>query len=425
MNIHSIFIGLMVLLLNACSTDDSSQSQPQSAASAYYVVDESLQKIRDDFNAMEDKLRLVFISGPSCGICLRGMDDLNQSIVAELQTDARAHTMVLHVPALGAKEKHVAAAVPLMQGPRVSHYWDEQGGSGLEFQETLDIPMYAWDIWMMYEPGARWEQGSPPPEPVFWQHQLPGLPKDQSLDAEQFASQVQASLAKQPRVEAVATLPSITANSDILSVAQPSSYIIRQHHRGRGGYKNIKSISAITYTGQTLINDQTYPVSVTTRRPNNYQRTTSDGINTAIRAWGGETEVHQGSVAALPNDIQVELLASYDFDGWMTDWKSKGYQTKRLGMVKYKDKLPWLMAVTLNNGRTWHVYVDSHTGDAFRQALIGPDGKEMIALEFDDYRDVDGFRLPYQTNYFHGEKLVAVDQYDQVDVIIEAEEQGA
>ncbi len=412
-------------LLTACSSDDSSENNPVINQPAYQLVDESLDQIRNDFNAMQDKIRLVFISGPSCGICLRGMDDLNKSIVSTLQNDARAHTMVLYVPALGAKERHVAAAVPLMQGPRVSHYWDEQGGSGLAFQETLDIPMYAWDIWMIYEPGAVWEDGSPPPQPAFWQHQLPGLPTGQRLDAQHFAEMVHVSLKQVPQsTESTAASTGQPEMTEIIAVAQPSSVIIKQHHRSRGGYQKLKTIKAINYFGETKIDDQSYAVTVETARPNDYIRVANDGTNQSSLAWDGQSAVSDGSTGALPSDIRVELLASYDFDGWMTDWKSKGYQTRRMGMVKYQDRLPWLIKTELNNGRMWHVYVDSHTGDAFRQALIGPDGMELIALEFGDYRDVDGFRLPHQVKYFRGENLIAVDQYARIDVIVETGGQG-
>ena len=153
------------------------------ASAAYFTLEEGLARLKADFNAADEKLRLVFVSGPSCGICLRGLDDLNRSIVESLQSDPRVRTFVIHVPTLGAEEKHVRAAIPLMTGPGVSHYWDKEGNSGLKFQHTLDIPMYAWDVWMIYAPGQVWEADSAPPAPVFWQHQLPGLPKEKRLDA--------------------------------------------------------------------------------------------------------------------------------------------------------------------------------------------------------------------------------------------------
>jgi len=57
----------------------------------------------------------------------------------------------------------------------------------------------------------------------------------------------------------------------------------------------------------------------------------------------------------------------------MTDWKAKGHQVWRLGMKKFGDRLPWVMEAELSNVQVWNIYIDSHTGDAFRHSLIGPE----------------------------------------------------
>lgn len=183
-------VSLVSLSLSACSSSGAEERASQSEKPEFQVVGPDLSKIRDDFNAMQDKIRLVFIVGPSCGVCLRGMDDLNEAIVREIQNDSRLHTLVIHVPTLGAEERHVAAAIPLLDGPRVTHYWDPEGSTGHEFQEVLDIPMYAWDVWFIYEPGTRWPEGEPAPMPDYWEHQLPGLAEERKLDGDRFAEQV-------------------------------------------------------------------------------------------------------------------------------------------------------------------------------------------------------------------------------------------
>ena len=272
------FLAATFVLVAACSPDapppaDSTLSGPPS----YVVLDEGLTQFKDDFNAMSDKLRLVFISGPSCGICLRGMDDLNQSIVSAIQDDPRIHTLVLYVPALGANEEHAKAAMSLLPGSRVSHYWDGSGMSGIEFQETLGIPMYAWDVWMIYEPGAQWDETSGPPQPAFWQHQLPSLPEDKKLDAEEFAGAVIERLSELP--PATATPRSAAAHeyeADLLKVAQPRSVILRYHHLSRGGYRKLKLIDSIRYEGETQVGDQTYSLTLDTSRPHHYRRTAAN-----------------------------------------------------------------------------------------------------------------------------------------------------
>jgi len=416
--IGSIII-LLALLLAACAPDTPEDTPHSEPSASYFILKKDLARLKTDFNAADEKIRLVFISGPSCGICLRGLDDLNRSIVASLQNDSRVHTFVVHVPTLGAEEKHVKASIPLMVGPRVSHYWDEVGNSGLQFQEALDIPMYAWDVWMIYEPGQTWEKGHPPPEPVFWHHQLPGLPKERRLDAEAFAVAVSDRLTGVTQVSED-HLPSIALKDEagLMPVAQPRGVMIQQNHLSRGGYQQLKSISAILYEGLTEIDGQSYPLTLEVKRPDYYRRTIGEDNELSVVLRDGTEVTQEGPQLGLPTVFKNEWLASWEFDGWMTDWKAKGHQVWRLGMKKFGDRLPWIMEAELSNGQVWKIYIDSHTGDAFRQAMTGSEGEELLAIEFDNYRDVDGFRLPHEVQYFEGERLLAKDHFESVAVTV-------
>ena len=407
----------IVLTLTSCSPEQSDEPVFQSDRPDFYLVDENLSRIRSDFNAMQDKIRLVFVIGPSCGICLRGMDDLNESIVKSIQDDPRIHTLAIHVPALGAEEKHVVGSIPLLSGPRVTHYWDPNGNTGLEYRKTLDIPMYAWDVWLVYEPGARWEDGRPPPYPDYWEHQLPGLPADKKLDAQRFADEVNARLVNlPPATEEVRIAELQHRDPAVIPVAQGRSFIIRQHHMSRGGYHALRRIESIRYDGMTRVDEQSYPLTLKTVRPFQYERTVGDADNRSLLSWDGGELKREGAQSVLPVAFQDEFLASYEFDGWMTEWKDKGHQVWRLGMKKVGERLPWLMEAELSNGRTWHIYVDSHTGDAFRTALIDSEGNEKIRIDYSDYREADGFRLPHQIQYFENERLLATDQFSSIQV---------
>ena len=88
-------------------------------------------------------------------------------------------------------------------------------------------------------------------------------------------------------------------------------------------------------------------------------------------------------------------------------------------MFHGRGRLPWVMEAELGNGQVWNIYVDSHTGDAFWQSLVNPDGDETLALEFDEYRDVDGFRLPYEVRYYKGNLLLAIDRVESVSVTVD------
>ena len=55
--------------------------------------------------------------------------------------------------------------------PRVTEAWDGNRDIGLLFARRLGLEGIAWDVYLVYGRGARWE-GSEPPMPSFWMHQL-------------------------------------------------------------------------------------------------------------------------------------------------------------------------------------------------------------------------------------------------------------
>ena len=91
------------------------------------------------------------------------MVDLQEEFIAASQGDDRLHTFVVHLPTLGATEANVPAAMEVLNGPRVTHYWDGSGDLGHVYTGVLDIdPVYAWDVWMIYADGVMWESEIPP-----------------------------------------------------------------------------------------------------------------------------------------------------------------------------------------------------------------------------------------------------------------------
>jgi len=175
-------------------SSDSAAEQDKSAAE-YTTLDAELHALIGDFNAAAGKTRLLFIVGPSCGPCLRGLDDMNRVVGDMVRDDPNLAAFVVYVPTLGAQEQHAARAVRLMRGEDIRHYWDPAGQSGVALQEALDVNIYAWDVWLIYDGEAVWT-GSGPPAPVYWQHQLTGLAREQRLDPKRFAAKVAALLSK-------------------------------------------------------------------------------------------------------------------------------------------------------------------------------------------------------------------------------------
>lgn len=169
------------------------------------LLDGTVTQLREDFNRARGSVRLLFVVDPICPGCLRGLDDVNQSLLGETD-DARLKTFVVHVPVLGAEAKDIAPAGELLENGHVRHYWNPGGEFGWMLAESAalrngDELVYAWDVWLIYGPDAVWEDKLPP-RPQRLMHQLRALMGSREfprLDSEAFAREARALLARLPR----------------------------------------------------------------------------------------------------------------------------------------------------------------------------------------------------------------------------------
>ncbi len=90
--------------------------------------------------------------------------------------DLRAY--VVWLPILPDDDAAAAArASARCAGPRVLHYWDPDRalgdalGKALAIPPRRDGPRVAWDVYLLFRPGARWGSA-----PAFWMQQLDGVP---------------------------------------------------------------------------------------------------------------------------------------------------------------------------------------------------------------------------------------------------------
>jgi hypothetical protein len=405
--------------LAACGqTDESNESEggsetAQAAGPDYVVMGEDLQQLKDDFNASQGRVRLVFLSGPTCGICLRGMDDLSDEFLADSQNDDRLTTFVVHVPTMGAKEHHAVDSIPLLNGPRVHHYWEESGIIGQHYTEVMDVDMYVWDFWAIYGPEVVWE-GTLPPVPDYYEHQLGvtsgkfrGFPKDLVLDAERFAAETEKYLDRVDRSRFAADVELEHTESEDLAdgtviphVGQPRNVAVRQHIMGRGGYQNLKRIRSIEARGHIEANGTSHVLTIHSERPNVLRRL-----------------VQSDESRGLPGDLERHLLESFEFDGLFVEWPDKGHKVSMVGMQKIGDVLAWQLDLSQEGGRHWHLYVDSHTGDIVRASLLDDNDEPMYVIGQSDFRETSGFMFPHRIEYLDGAgRILAIETIDEIDV---------
>src|SRR6266478_189013 len=129
-------------------------SPMERSSKPYVVLDKTLSQLRADFNANVGKVRMLYIVGPTCGICLRGLSDLQEALYSKKGDDPRLVTFVVHVPTLGARENSVAEATQLISNRYTTNYWEETGIVGRLIQQSMGFSKYTWDYWTIYDPST-------------------------------------------------------------------------------------------------------------------------------------------------------------------------------------------------------------------------------------------------------------------------------
>lgn len=217
-----VHIALVTLALLAAGSGCTEEAASSAASPQYMLLDDQASQLRADFNRKIGSVRLLFVVDPICPGCLRGLADMNRDLL-RATTDPRLQVFVVHEPVLGvarfapwlrvAGGKDVPKAAQLLENPNVHSYWNPTGAFGNLLSKAVGLrndagQVYAWDVWLLYGPDAKWV-GSDPPRPRLLMHQLGALRGSTEfphLDSRVFAQQVRALLAQLPPAADGATL---------------------------------------------------------------------------------------------------------------------------------------------------------------------------------------------------------------------------
>lgn len=133
-------------------------------------------EMREEFNATSDKVRIVALLSPTCPGCEAG-----HAVVARLLKkfgSPKLQAILIWEPMLqGDSPVTAARQAAAVQDPRIFQGWNESKNLGQLFGGTLGMhgsDSVAWDVYLLYKPGIKWE-GQQPPPPTFYMHQLAEL----------------------------------------------------------------------------------------------------------------------------------------------------------------------------------------------------------------------------------------------------------
>lgn len=84
---------------------------------------------------------------------------------------AKLRGLIVWVPMVRGDSALEAAALVSPDERFVLQSWDAQRSVGEAFARTLKLNCPAWDVYLLYKPGVRWDEGDAP-MPSVWMHQL-------------------------------------------------------------------------------------------------------------------------------------------------------------------------------------------------------------------------------------------------------------
>jgi len=189
------------------------------------------------------------------------------------------------------------------------------------------------------------------------------------------------------------------------ALAQTVDEIVARHVAARGGREKLAAIQTIKTT-RTVASGigTTLRVIVYKKRPallRVEQGPAQPGATMTPRGINVEAvwDMAQGKVVTRQPQLAAEAReVDGDFDGLLVDWREKGHAVVFAGRETLPGGETLKLTVTLKSGLERTVYLDAttfldrrHTG-----VLNLPNGRRFdITIDFDNWRDVDGVKFPF------------------------------
>src|SRR5258708_39130136 len=132
----------------------------------------SAEDVRKEFNASSQKVRVVALLSPTCRDCQSGHGVVRR-ILKKFPSPKLKAILVWEPMRDGDNATSATQQAETVQDIRISQGWDGGQNLGKVFGQTLDLHQIAWEVYLVYKPGIKWE-GPQRPRPTFWMHQLEG-----------------------------------------------------------------------------------------------------------------------------------------------------------------------------------------------------------------------------------------------------------
>jgi hypothetical protein len=192
--------------------------------------------------------------------------------------------------------------------------------------------------------------------------------------------------------------------------AQEAGKIVDQYVKATGGGKALARLQTVTLEGTFTSDDgKTGTYTLDTKLPNRYYSELLVGEKNLIEAYNGKSAWHQNRTGELgtlvgPEGMQLEAAAQY-YNSRLLHLKKNKITLLLVGHAQVRGRDSLQVEVTTTTGVKRQVFFDPQTHLIVKEAAtVGGLEEEIL---YDDYRTVDGVKLPYKIELHRGS-----DKYD-------------
>src|SRR5260370_33657352 len=186
---------------------------------------------------------------------------------------------------------------------------------------------------------------------------------------------------------------------------QEAGKIVEQYVKAAGGSKALSRIQTLTLEG-TFEGSDGKPGTYTfdTKLPNRYYSELLVGEKSLIEAYNGKSAWRQNTTGELgtlvgPEGMQLEAAAQY-YNSRLLNLKKSKIPRALVGHAQVRGKDAVQLEVTTATGVKRQVFFDAQTHLIAKEAAtVGGVEEEIL---YDDYRTVDGVKLPHKIELHRG-----------------------
>jgi hypothetical protein len=204
----------------------------------------------------------------------------------------------------------------------------------------------------------------------------------------------------------------ILACSACVAHAQEPEKIVAQYVKAAGGGKALGKIQTLTLEGTFATEDgKSGTYTFDTKLPNRYYSELLVGEQNLIEAYNGKSAWHQNPAAGIgtlvgDEGMQVEAAAQYYNSRLLNPKKSK-LAVALVGHAQVRGKDALQLGITTATGIKREVFFDAESHLIVKEsARVGGVEEEIL---YDDYRAVEGVKLPHKIELHRGSEKYGID----------------